>query len=151
MKEGMSYCCGGWRVLQIHRSHKKLVYGIDTALVMLPLSLSPFRPLSSSSLPFSSHTHLSSSISQVTAEQDQHQQNSRRKSSQLVALEYAELNLSNNLVSELSFTSNSHFKLIIFSFSLFFFFFVKFQDMGHVRIRQHVNPLSSSFSVCPFL
>ncbi|KEH17992.1 putative tRNA (guanine(46)-N(7))-methyltransferase [Medicago truncatula] len=113
----MSYCCGGWRVLQIHRSHKKLVYGIDTALVMLPLSLSPFRPLSSSSsLPFSSNTHLSSSISQVTAEQDQHQQNSRRKSSQLVALEYAELNLSNNL------------------------------DMGHVRIRQHVNPLSSSFS-----
>jgi len=104
----MGYCCGGWRMLQMHRNHKKLVYGVDTALVMLPLSLSfsPFRPLSSSSssLPFSFNTHLSSSsssISQVTAEQDQQQQNSHRKSSQLVALEYAELNLSNNLVSYL--------------------------------------------------
>lgn len=113
-------------MLQIQSRHKKLVHGIDTALVMLPLSLSPFRPLSSSSsssLPFSSNTHLSSSyssISQVTAEQDQQQQKSQRKSSQLVALEYAELNLSNNLVSYLSFTSNSHFKWIILSFSLFF-------------------------------
>ena len=28
---------------------------------------------------------------------------------------------------------------------------VLMQDLGHVRIRQHVNPLSSSFSVCSFV
>ncbi|KAL4024572.1 hypothetical protein IC575_012936 [Cucumis melo] len=41
------------------------------------------------------------------------------RSSELVALEYADLNLSHKMV----------------------------EDLGHVRIRQHVNPLSSSFSV----
>jgi len=56
---------------------------------MLTLSLSPFRPLYPSS----------SSLSQVVAvaEQDQ-QQKPQLRSSQLVALEYADLNLSYNLV-----------------------------------------------------
>ncbi|KAI4296959.1 hypothetical protein L6164_036874 [Bauhinia variegata] len=49
-------------------------------------------------------------------QQQQHQQRHLR-SPDLVALEYADLNLSYKL------------------------------DLGHVRIRQHVNPLSSSFSV----
>lgn len=26
--------------------------------------------------------------------------------------------------------------------------FIGLQELGHVRIRQHVNPLSASFSVC---
>ncbi|XP_045788013.1 tRNA (guanine-N(7)-)-methyltransferase-like [Trifolium pratense] len=93
----MGFWCG-WRMLQIH-SHNKL---------MLPL----FRPLSSSS------SSSSSSISQavVTVQDQQQLQKPQLRSSQLVALEYADLNLSYNL------------------------------DLGHVRIRQHVNPLSSSFS-----
>ncbi|KAL2318124.1 hypothetical protein Fmac_032000 [Flemingia macrophylla] len=69
--------------------------------------LSPFLGTPRTSLSFSSYCNVSSS-SQLT----QHP-----RSSQLVALEYADLNLSYNL------------------------------DLGHVRIRQHVNPLSSSFSV----
>ncbi|XP_058743391.1 uncharacterized protein LOC131616152 [Vicia villosa] len=99
-------CCCGWRKL----------YGIGTSLSapMLPLSLSPFRPLSSS-LPFSSSS--SSSISPLVQDLQQQQQlKPQLRSSQLVALEYADLNLSNNL------------------------------EQGHVRIRQHVNPLSSSFA-----
>ncbi|XP_027334141.1 uncharacterized protein LOC113848919 isoform X1 [Abrus precatorius] len=80
------------------------------------LRLSPFLaiPLPSPSLSFSSNCHVSSSP-QLTVHDD-HQQPHLR-SSQLVTLEYADLNLSYNL------------------------------DLGHVRIRQHVNPLSSSFSV----
>ncbi|CAL5195352.1 unnamed protein product [Lathyrus oleraceus] len=95
-------CCG-WKKL----------YGIGSSLSTPMLPLSPFRPLSSS-LPFSSNSHPSSSSSSISQlEQDQQQS---KRSSQLVALEYADLNLSNNL------------------------------ELGHVRIRQHVNPLSSSFA-----
>jgi tRNA (guanine-N7-)-methyltransferase len=73
--------------------------------LMLPQSLSPFRPLSSSSSSFSQA---------VVAEQQQKPQQLR--SSQLVSLEYADLNLSYDL------------------------------NLGHGRIRQHVNPFSPSFS-----
>ncbi|XVF42730.1 hypothetical protein PTKIN_Ptkin01aG0387300 [Pterospermum kingtungense] len=45
--------------------------------------------------------------------------NKELRSTDLVALEYADLNLTDKI----------------------------FQELGHVRIRQHVNPLSSSFSV----
>lgn len=81
------------------------------------LRFSPFlaTPPTPSSLSFSSNCHVSSSA-QATLQQ-QHEQQPLPQSSQLVALEYADLNLSYNL------------------------------DLGHVRIRQHVNPLSSSFSV----
>ncbi|KAK7286929.1 hypothetical protein RJT34_22292 [Clitoria ternatea] len=82
---------------------------LQRARLMLP-SLSPFFAIPSS-LSFSPIRHVSSSPSQVTLEEQQ------LRSSQLVALEYADLNLSYNL------------------------------DLGHVRIRQHVNPLSTSFSV----
>ncbi|CAI8608327.1 unnamed protein product [Vicia faba] len=87
-------CCCGWKKL----------YGIGSSLSAPMLPLSPFRPLSSSS----------SSISPLV--QHQQQPKPQLRSSQLVALEYADLNLSNNL------------------------------ELGHVRIRQHVNPLSSSFA-----
>ncbi|CAJ1948837.1 unnamed protein product [Sphenostylis stenocarpa] len=78
----------------------------------LMLRLSPFLaiPSPSSSLSFSSNFRVSSSA-QPTLQQPY------PRSSEIVALEYADLNLSYNL------------------------------DLGHVRIRQHVNPLSSSFSV----
>ncbi|BAT96907.1 tRNA (guanine-N(7)-)-methyltransferase [Vigna angularis] len=80
----------------------------------LMLRLSPFLasspPPSSSSLSFSANCHVSSSA-QSTLQQ------AHQRSSEMVALEYADLNLSYNL------------------------------DMGHLRIRQHVNPLSASFSV----
>ncbi|KAG5022417.1 hypothetical protein JHK85_018759 [Glycine max] len=81
------------------------------------LRFSPFLATSppSSSLSFSSNCHVSSSAQLTTLQQQQQQPLPR--SSQLVALEYADLNLSHNL------------------------------DLGHVRIRQHVNPLSSSLSV----
>ncbi|KAK7350532.1 hypothetical protein VNO77_09250 [Canavalia gladiata] len=74
----------------------------------------PFLFIPSSSPLFYSNCHVSSSA-QVTVDNEPQQPHLR--SSQLVALEYADLNLSSNL------------------------------DLGHVRIRQHVNPLSSSFSV----
>ncbi|KAL5161664.1 tRNA (guanine-N(7)-)-methyltransferase [Glycine soja] len=82
----------------------------------LMLRFSPFLATSppSSSLSFSSNCHVSSSAQLTTLQQ---QQQPLPRSSQLVALEYADLNLSHNL------------------------------DLGHVRIRQHVNPLSSSLSV----
>ncbi|MED6179461.1 hypothetical protein PIB30_001225 [Stylosanthes scabra] len=69
-----------------------------------------------------SFCHVSSSSAQVVAaephEQEQQQESHHLpRSPDLVALEYSDLNLSYNL------------------------------DLGHVRIRQHVNPLSSSFSV----
>ncbi|XP_022642139.1 uncharacterized protein LOC106773773 isoform X2 [Vigna radiata var. radiata] len=79
----------------------------------LMLRLSPFlasSPPSSSSLSFSANCHVSSSA-QSTLQQ------AHQRSSEMVALEYADLNLSYNL------------------------------DLGHLRIRQHVNPLSASFSV----
>ncbi|RDY01152.1 trmB, partial [Mucuna pruriens] len=85
-----SCCCS--RLLQLH-----------SVRLMLPLS---------PSLSFSSNCHVSSSAHLIPSHQQPHP-----PSSQLVALEYADLNLSYNL------------------------------DLGHVRIRQHVNPLSSSFSV----
>ncbi|CAL0324363.1 unnamed protein product [Lupinus luteus] len=65
-------------------------------------------PFSSFRSSFSSFSHSSSS---------QLQQPHHLRSSDLVAFEYSDLNLSYNL------------------------------DQGHVRIRQHVNPLSASFSV----
>ncbi|ESW06343.1 hypothetical protein PHAVU_010G040100 [Phaseolus vulgaris] len=75
------------------------------------LRLSPFLATPpSSSLSFSSNCHVSSSA-QSTLQQ------AHQRSSEMVASEYADLNLSYNL------------------------------DLGHLRIRQHVNPLSSSFSV----
>jgi len=67
---------------------------IDSVLsaLMLTLSLSPFRPLSISS-------SSSSQVIVVAAEQSQQQQQKPQlRSSQLVALEYADLNLSYNLV-----------------------------------------------------
>ncbi|XP_047150787.1 tRNA (guanine-N(7)-)-methyltransferase [Vigna umbellata] len=79
----------------------------------LMLRLSPFlasSPPSSSSLSFSANCHVSSSAQSTL-------QPAHQRSSEVVALEYADLNLSYNL------------------------------DMGHLRIRQHVNPLSASFSV----
>ncbi|KAH1069316.1 hypothetical protein GYH30_006788 [Glycine max] len=98
-----SYCCS--RLLLQSQSSR------------LMLRFSPFlaTPPTPSSLSFSSNCHVSSSA-QATLQQ-QHEQQPLPQSSQLVALEYADLNLSYNL------------------------------DLGHVRIRQHVNPLSSSFSV----
>ncbi|KAG5042943.1 hypothetical protein AAZX31_03G088300 [Glycine max] len=98
-----SYCCS--RLLLQSQSSR------------LMLRFSPFlaTPPTPSSLSFSSNCHVSSSA-QATLQQ-QHEQQPLPRSSQLVALEYADLNLSYNL------------------------------DLGHVRIRQHVNPLSSSFSV----
>ncbi|XP_019462605.1 PREDICTED: uncharacterized protein LOC109361567 isoform X2 [Lupinus angustifolius] len=75
------------------------------SVMLLPFS--SFRSSSSSSS-FSSNSHFTSS---------QLQQPHHLRSSDLVALEYSDLNLSYNL------------------------------DQGHVRIRQHVNPLSASFSV----
>ncbi|KEH17994.1 putative tRNA (guanine(46)-N(7))-methyltransferase [Medicago truncatula] len=73
-----------------------------------------FSPLSSyTSLSISSSSS-SSQVIVVAAEQDYQQQKPQLRSSQLVALEYADLNLSYNL------------------------------NLGHGRIRQHVNP--SSFS-----
>ncbi|TKY68819.1 tRNA (guanine-N(7)-)-methyltransferase [Spatholobus suberectus] len=80
----------------------------------LMLRLSPFLATPPTLLSFSSNCHVSSSA-QLTVQQHQHHE--QQRSSHLVALEYADLNLSYNL------------------------------DLGHVRIRQHVNPLSSSFSV----
>ncbi|KHN34005.1 uncharacterized protein LOC114418838 isoform X3 [Glycine soja] len=98
-----SYCCS--RLLLQSQSWR------------LMLRFSPFLATSppSSSLSFSSNCHVSSSAQLTTLQQQQQQPLPR--SSQLVALEYADLNLSHNL------------------------------DLGHVRIRQHVNPLSSSLSV----
>ncbi|KAK7386207.1 hypothetical protein VNO78_26251 [Psophocarpus tetragonolobus] len=91
-------CCSRWL------SQSRLTIGV---------SVSPFLSTARScSLSFSSNCHVSSSP-QPTLQQ----QPPLTRSSQLVALEYADLNLSCNL------------------------------DLGHVRIRQHVNPLSSSFSV----
>ncbi|KAL2626391.1 hypothetical protein AAZV13_07G107900 [Glycine max] len=97
-----SYCCS--RLLLQSQSWR------------LMLRFSPFLATSppSSSLSFSSNCHVSSSAQLTTLQQ---QQQPLPRSSQLVALEYADLNLSHNL------------------------------DLGHVRIRQHVNPLSSSLSV----
>ncbi|KAK2405975.1 tRNA (guanine-N(7)-)-methyltransferase [Trifolium repens] len=88
-------CCCGWRMLQLQVQ--------SLSALMLPQSLSPFRPLSSSSF-----------SQAVVAEQQEKPQQLR--SSQLVSLEYTDLNLSYDL------------------------------NLGHGRIRQHVNPFSPSFS-----
>jgi hypothetical protein len=121
---------------------------------MLTLSFSPFRPLSS----YSSLSISSSSLSQVVAVAEQgQQQKPQLRSSQLVALEYADLNLSYNLVCFfmsflLSFsTLNDNIMNLCFFLTnyIIIMFYVKFQNLGHGRIRQHVNP--SSFSVCSFL
>ncbi|KAF1877315.1 hypothetical protein Lal_00012087 [Lupinus albus] len=69
-------------------------------------------------VPFSCFRSLSfSSNSHFTSSHLQQQQHQHLRSSDLVSFEYSDLNLSYNL------------------------------DQGHVRIRQHVNPLSASFSV----
>lgn len=77
------------------------------------------------------------------------------RSSDLVALEYADLNLPNK-ASEVTLCSFSFFFLLLLLLLLPILIFYVFdkscfwglQELGHVRIRQHVNPLSSSFSVC---
>ncbi|CAJ2664886.1 unnamed protein product [Trifolium pratense] len=94
--------------LQVQSHNKYKLYHNCSALsaLMLPQSLSPFRPLSSSS----------SSFSQPIVPEQQQQQKPQLRSSQLVSLEYADLNLSYDL------------------------------NLGHGRIRQHVNPFSPSFS-----
>ncbi|KAK2427842.1 tRNA (guanine-N(7)-)-methyltransferase [Trifolium repens] len=74
---------------------------------MLPQSLSPLSP-----------SFFFFILQAVVAEQQQHeQQNPKLRSSQLVSLEHADLNLSYDL------------------------------NLGHGRIRQHVNPFSPSFSL----
>ncbi|XP_061338884.1 uncharacterized protein LOC133285642 isoform X2 [Gastrolobium bilobum] len=108
--------CSSLLKLQSHNS-----YSTSMMLRLSPFLTIPSSP-SSLSFPFRSNCHVpsSSSSSQVALQDHQHQQQQEQpnlRSSQLVALEYEDLNLSYNL------------------------------DMGHVRIRQHVNPLSSSFSV----
>ncbi|XP_020204034.1 uncharacterized protein LOC109789482 isoform X2 [Cajanus cajan] len=84
-------------------SYSSRLLQIESSRLMLRLS-----PFLAPSLSFSSNCHVSPSAQLPQP---------HPRSSQLVALEYADLNLSYNL------------------------------DLGHVRIRQHVNPLSSSFSV----
>lgn len=73
------------------------------------------------------------------------------RSSDLVAIEYADLNLPNK-ASEVTLCSFSFFFSLPLPILIFCVFdkslFLGLQELGHVRIRQHVNPLSSSFSVC---
>lgn len=82
------------------------------------------------------------------------------RSTDLVALEYADLNLTDKISqvpSILNFfhhNGSSGFSLLIINSSSFYDnggfpppSFIRLQELGHVRIRQHVNPLSSSFSV----
>ncbi|CAF1781243.1 unnamed protein product [Brassica napus] len=65
------------------------------------------------------------------------------RSTDLVDLEYADLNLK----YKISEVSSFHLSLSSFSLSSFLLLtFFCLQEVGHVRIRQHVNPLSSSFS-----
>ncbi|KAJ7950644.1 tRNA (Guanine-N(7)-)-methyltransferase [Quillaja saponaria] len=74
---------------------------------------------SSIALPSFRHNRLYCSNSSAVSAEVQNQEQQHLRSSDLVASEYAELNLSHKF----------------------------YEDLGHVRIRQHVNPLSSSFSV----
>jgi tRNA (guanine-N7-)-methyltransferase len=66
------------------------------------------------------------------------------RSPDLVALEYADLNLSDK-ISGVRKTFFFYPLTLIYQNMLFKEFL--WQELGHVRIRQHVNPLSSSFSV----
>ncbi|KAK7287200.1 hypothetical protein RIF29_00328 [Crotalaria pallida] len=114
--------CRSRIMIKLHSSSPALQRRDSLSALMLRIS-SPFLSLSpppSSLLPFSSNCHApssSSSSSSAHVSVVEHHQQPHLRSSDLVALEYADLNLSYHL------------------------------DQGHVRIRQHVNPLSSSFRV----
>ncbi|KAL2251326.1 UNVERIFIED_CONTAM: tRNA (guanine-N(7)-)-methyltransferase [Sesamum indicum] len=68
------------------------------------------------------------------------------RSPELVAREYADLNLSDKFCQDLFFSRISKRSCYFISSRVFYFEEV-LQEVGHVRIRQHVNPLRSSLMV----
>ncbi|KAI9072198.1 hypothetical protein K1719_045840 [Acacia pycnantha] len=111
------------RLLQLHNytahgsagaslPHRAARVALSSLILQTSLSLHP-----PSSLHYHSHCYCSSRDVHVAKVAEKHSSKVHLSSPELVALEYADLNLSYKL------------------------------DLGHVRIRQHVNPLSSSFSV----
>lgn len=111
------------RLLQLHNytthgssaaSLPRRAARVALSSLILQTSLSLHPP---SSLRYHSHCYCSGRDVPVAEVAEKHYNKEHFNSPELVALEYADLNLSYKL------------------------------DLGHVRIRQHVNPLSSSFSV----
>ena len=96
------------------------------------------------------------SVSTAAKEQQQ------LRSPDLVALEYADLNLTHNVSQACIWLFHPFYfvwgkKMLFLGKKKVYIFDVKLiswvvisvlQELGHVRIRQHVNPLSSSLAVC---